>query len=150
MCLYSLDIAVHYDTDEKAFVGTGYKILHKNKVKEYGDKWIKCTGDKHDNKFNPDSLTRSNTGVNYFPGFHMFTCINDTINYQWKQSIHIQLRYNSKPSYQQVDDRLVEVKYKEILAYGTDYTKNGNKPCVVARYMKVVRVVPLKEAKEYI
>ena len=119
MCLKTCSLSLEYDNKAHMYVGYGYKAIWNAKLDK---KWKEANG-------NEKSLNLSHENANdhttYIPGFHIFLCEEDARNY----SAH----YNSGD--------IVKVKFREVLAFGTNSSGVDYKNCVVTRYMKVVEIL---------
>ena len=120
MCLSSTQFVLKWNKRQRAYVGEGWKndevCTLENIQKRYPlNKWIEC-------KFQYNGRPRSRSsmaGLKYHPGFHIFPDREDAKLYQ---------------SY----GKTYKTLYKEVLAFGPNWTEEDDRPCVIARYMKRV------------
>lgn len=139
MCLSSVSSKLVWNKEEQDFVGFGYKAYTKNMFDSIGrikntainrgvklskSKWMEAKV----NNYNNDYTLASDSGIRYFPGFHIFDELDAAKAYGMY--------------YQGIGFKVVQVMYKNIIAIGTNYAGIGEtKKCIVAKNMKIVGVV---------
>jgi hypothetical protein len=130
MCLKKVDLALGFENDE--IVGYGYKtvLVHDSPyVKRSEDRKLTGTDYLTYNDISFDKWVKSNamylgTTFGYKLGFHIF------LN---KLAAEDYIAHPSK--------RIYLVKFKEVLAFGSNTTLNSYGPCVVANQIQFVRDV---------
>lgn len=126
MCMNSVKFALEYDKNARDYVGYGYKRLEDYEYKKY-KKWCVADGDWGDVR-KDKTINLRNTKVNgntkklsYIPGFHIFLNKEDADAYS---------EYGNT----------IKVKFRGVLAFGTNETRFGSRDCVIATHMKLVEV----------
>lgn len=133
MCLHTVQL--NTSIIDGRVIGTGYKQMASHVVSDYGDAWIKAEGKLYGNS-KLESKIISVDRIAYHPGFHIFVNQIDAERYTGAvNGIH--------PVYQ--------VEFRDIMALGENecyYDPNHKedsgwvlKPCVVAKWMRVVKKV---------
>lgn len=138
MCLSTVNLNLEYSKSDKCFVGTGYKGCEEELIEGgklmwsrlpsyYTKKWVdaslrpKVTVDY----MAPVQLTRLEDAYDsssYYPGFHIWLNPEDAMHYLGS-------------------NYALEVKFKEVTSFGTNSCVGSPKSCVVARFLKVVKLV---------
>ncbi len=121
MCLSTTDFSLEWDNGGHAFVGYGYKRVKERDLIKYKT-WQEAKCDKFTESPSKNYTTKSNDGKSYIPGFHIF------------------LSRSAARSYTS-NAKLVKVKFKEVLGFGTNMAGSSNRPCIIARYMKIVEIL---------
>jgi hypothetical protein len=126
MCLKTVDFALQYDRRNKFYYGIGYKKVDDKIAKDLRN-WKEATGwETHSLHLAKEC---SGDGKEYRPGFHIFLDEQSARDYQSRSSV------------------IIRVKFREVLAYGTNetnYDENlrwNSAPCVIARYMKLDEIL---------
>ncbi len=112
MCLETIEFAL--TKNSKGFYGVGYKNMCPKDVTI--NKWLRAKSRNKDD----DGFIRATDYSTYYPGFHIFTNLNDAQRY--------------------IDGSIYEVHYRNVLAFGKNevsYDYSG--PCVIAQYIRYVR-----------
>lgn len=131
MCLSTVDFAL-----DKNGIGEGYKVLPI----AYFDSLLRLKPVAKNNgwsktwqKAKAIGFIKTNQYEEYYPGFHIFTKLEDALNYNLLQQYYV----------------LVKVNYRNVTAFGQNSTanNNGRGPCVIAEEMKIKEV--LGNAEEY-
>ncbi len=140
MCLTSVELNLVYDKEEKDFVGFGYKSIdiidrldRINYSKTFGlykSGWNTATGSFTESKINYHSakyVTKTLNGIStgytsYWPGYHIFLNPIDAARYM--------------PMY-----GLVKVMFKGVTSFGRNMAGPTAEPCVIAKHMKIVKVI---------
>jgi hypothetical protein len=122
MCMQTTQFALTWDKGCRDYVGYGYKNLKDERVTQYKRKWVEAKGGWGDNT---STLKKcqipSDDGMNYHPGFHIFLKEEDAKNYT-----------------RQSERKIIKVKFRGVLAFGTNETGPKYGPCVIATHMKFV------------
>lgn len=147
MCLEAVKFQMYWDKKEQCFVGYGYKKmkcldangrLNGSRLKKYMNAiqlengWFEAVGSKFGSHINNSNVVMcDNTIQEYFPGFHIFRDIEDAKSYPHVNGSGV---------------GIVQVKFSELIAAGTNYAGHENSikkfgSCYVSKYMKIVGVV---------
>lgn len=145
MCLKTTELALYWNEEEQAYVGTGYKTYNSlssnyNELKLKTGQWFNFNPDKFrfiskcmllkDTLQNDRYCEKSHDRKEYVPGFHIFLKAIDAKDY---------------------DNRyLYEVMYKNVLAFGINMTQHYSETygqCVIAADMKIVRKLNKRSIK---
>lgn len=127
MCLSSVSLNLNvYDKSVKDFIGYGYKKLHIDVIKKYGNKWNKATGstDNDDTSLEDEGVIKASDNQEYYPGFHIFLNKENAENYAG----------NHISSWRKV----VKVAFRGVLTFGFNKAGTAKGLCVVTKYMKVL------------
>lgn len=123
MCLSRLEFSLKYNKKLGEYVGLGFKAYDTQDDISGLRNWVQAAGDgvlSH-------SVTMTKDGEYYHPGFHIF------------------LDYTAARNYFSVSTckKIYLVKYHSPIAFGSNitYKYNVNYPCVIARYMRIVKEV---------
>ncbi len=144
MCMSTVAFASTYDKKREEFIGIGYKNLSKFEVCTKESKYEKLL--PHKKTWKQASLTKggsrnrdltlmvhavSNGQVRaYAPGFHIWTCEKDAVDYSGSDSSKV----------------IVKVEFKDVIAFGTNEVYGAGmtydkRPCIIARWMRLVEVI---------
>lgn len=125
MCMSSVTFTMKKNGSGE-FVGTGYKrcgIDHRTKklYKPFKKgKWVEDTR----KSIITGPYDKNSIRQDYAPGFHLFASYEEALKYWGKDA-----------------NDIFEVKFNDVVSTGTEATATGEVTCIIARKVKVVKLV---------
>lgn len=125
MCLKTEKLKMKFWPEYNTYVGSGYKLLSKNY--DHFNKWQEATGwSKSKPCKNKGIDLDGDINNRYHAGFHIFLNVDDAIDY-------------SRVSYQSGNYNVYNVDFTDVIGFGKQHTSDGEKDCVITRWMYVYK-----------
>ena len=123
MCLSSEKLKMKFWPEYNTYAGSGFKLLPKNY--KLFDRWQEATGWSKTEHCKRSGIDLDGPYNNkYHAGFHIFLTIDDAIAYD-------------NVSYSLNHYHVYHVDFTDVIGFGKQQTNDGEKDCVVTRWMYV-------------